>query len=143
LFGNPYLSFYISTLPEESKQTIRFWLKYWKENYKVIFEGSFQPMQVSQFYPVVKVEDEMKIIYMVYEDYTLNLPLTLNSPIDIINSKTSESIRLLSGKAGVEYNFEKFNCKGVSVEKGILKTKNKNNIDLLVPSGGFVRISKL
>lgn len=143
LFGNPYLSFYISTLPEESKQTIRFWLNYWKENHKVIFEGSFQPMQVSQFYPVVKVEDEMKIIYMVYEDYTLNLPLTLNSPIDIINSKTSESIRLLSGKAGVEYNFEMFNCKGVSVEKGILKTKNKNNIDLLVPSGGFVRISKL
>ena len=143
LFGNPYLSFYISTLPEESKQTIRFWLKYWKQNYKVIFEGSFEPMQVSQFYPVVKVEDEKKIIYMVYEDYTLNLPLTLDSPIDIINSKPTEIIRLLSGKSGVEYNFEMFNCKGVSVEKGTLKTKNKNNIDLLVPSGGFVRISNL
>lgn len=143
LFGNPYLSFFITTMPDDAKQTIRFWLNYWKKNYKIIFEGSFEPMQVSHFYPVIKVEGNQKIIYMVYEDFTLNLPISLNSPIDIINSKITEDIHLLSGRAGLQYNFEIFNCKGVSTGKGILKTKSKNSIDLLIPSGGFIRISQL
>ena len=143
LFGNPYLSFYISTLPQDVKQTVRFWLDYWKKNYNVLFEGSFEPMQVSRFYPVVKVESAEKIIYTVYEDYTINLPVELNKVIDIINSKASEEINLLSGKSGLEYNFETFNCIGISTKKGILKTKGKNSIGLSIPAGGFIRIAPL
>lgn len=143
LFGNPYLSFYITTLPQEVKQTIRFWLNYWKANYKVIFEGSFEPMQVARFYPVVKVESDKKIIYMVYEDYTINLPAILNKTIDIINSKNTPAINLLSGKAGLEYNFEIRNCQGIITEKGILKTKGKNSLNLTIPTGGFIRISQI
>ncbi|MDP2112858.1 MAG: hypothetical protein Q8K69_02235, partial [Bacteroidota bacterium] len=130
LFGNPYLSFYVATLPQDVKQTIRFWLDYWRKNYKVLFEGSFEPMQVSRFYPVVKVENDQKIIYTVYEDYKINLPVELNKPMDIINSKASLEIKLLSGKSGLEYHFETFNCVGISTEKGILKTKGKNSIGL-------------
>ncbi|MBW8327453.1 MAG: hypothetical protein K0M50_22000 [Prolixibacteraceae bacterium] len=141
LFGNPYLSFYITTLPQESKQTIRFWLDYWQQNYKVIFEGSFEPMQVSRFYPVVKVENEQKIIYMLYEDYTINLPIVLDSSIDVINSKATEPVRFLLSKPGVQYNYEIFNCKGISTEKNVIKGKSKNAFDLSVPVGGFVRIT--
>jgi len=143
LYGNPYLSFYITTLPQDLKQTIRFWLDYWTKNYKVIFEGSFEPMQVSRFYPIVKVENVQKIIYTVYEDYTINLPASLNKTLDIINSKSTEGINLLSGKAGLEYNFEIFNCKGILTEKGILKTRGKNSINLSIPAGGFIRIYQL
>ena len=141
LFGNPYLSFYATTLPEASKQTIRFWLDYWKKNHKVIFEGSFEPMQVSRFYPGIKVENEQKIIYMVYEDYTINLPVVLNKPIDVIHSKTTGNIQFLMNKADVHYNYEIFDCKGVSTEKGIVKCKNKNAVDFVVPTAGFIRIT--
>lgn len=141
LFGNPYLSFYITTLPQDSKQTIRFWLNYWKKNYKVIFEGTFEPMQVSRFYPVIKVENDQKIIYVLYEDYTINLPIVLDSPIDVINSKATETVNFLLSKPGVQYNYEIFNCKGESREKGVIKGKSKNAFDFLIPSGGFVRIT--
>ena len=141
LFGNPYLSFYATTLPEASKQTIRFWLDYWKKNHKVIFEGSFEPMQVSRFYPGIKVENEQKIIYMVYEDYTINLPVVLNKPIDVIHSKTTGNIQFLMNKADAHYNYEIFDCKGVSTEKGIVKCKNKNAVDFVVPTAGFIRIT--
>jgi len=141
LFGNPYLSFYITTLPVEVKQTIRFWLDYWKKNYKVIFEGDFEPMQVSRFYPVIKVEHEQKTIYMLYEDFTVNLPFLLSSPIDVINSKITPNVQFQLSKSGVEYNYEIFNCKGVSTEKGVSKSKNKNSLAFEVPSGGFIRIS--
>ncbi|MDD2305814.1 MAG: hypothetical protein PHP53_14020 [Prolixibacteraceae bacterium] len=141
LFGNPYLSFYATTLPEASKQTIRFWLDYWKKNHKVIFEGSFEPMQVSRFYPGIKVENEQKIIYMVYEDYTINLPVVLNKPMDVIHSKTTGNIQFLMNKADAHYNYEIFDCKGVSTEKGIVKCKNKNAVDFVVPTAGFIRIT--
>ena len=141
LFGNPYLSFFVTTLPQDSKQTIRFWLEYWKKNYKVIFEGVFEPMQVSRFYPVIKVEHDEKTIYMLYEDYSVNLPVALHSTVDVINSKATETIHFFIGKPGAQYNYEIFNCKGVSTEKGILKSKNKNTVDVLVPSAGFIRIT--
>jgi alpha-galactosidase len=142
LFGNPYLSFFLTTLPQESRQTIRFWLNYWKKNYKVIFEGNFEPMQVSRFYPVIKVENPQKAIYMLYEDYTINLPMVVTVPIEVINSKVTEDVHFMLSKPGVQYNYETFNCKGVSVGKGIVKSK-KNTLDVLVPSAGYIRITPI
>lgn len=143
LFGNPYLSFYLTTLPESSRQTIRFWLDYWEKNYKVIFEGSFEPMQVSRFYPVIKVENEQKMIFMIYEDYTVNLPIVLDKPIDVINSKTTGNIQFLLNKPDAQYNYEIFDCKGVSTGTGIVKSKNKNTVVLTVPTAGFVRVTPI
>lgn len=140
LFGNPYLSFYVTTLPQESKQTIRFWLDYWKKNYKTIVGGEFEPMQVSRFYPIIKVEDERKMIYMLYEDYTINLPISLNKPIEVINSRVAGNVQFMLGKLGLQYNYEMFDCLGNSVEKGLLKSK-KNTVDLTVPPAGYIRIT--
>ena len=140
LFGNPYLSFFMTTLPQESRQTIRFWLNYWKKNYKVIFDGDFEPMQVSRFYPVIKVENQQKAIYILYEEYAINLPMVLSVPIEVINSKVTEDVHFMLSKPGVQYNYETFNCKGQSVGKGIVKSK-KNTLDVLVPSAGFIRIT--
>jgi len=143
LFGNPYLSFYTTTLPESSKQTIRFWLDYWKKNYDVIFEGEFEPLQVSRFYPVIKVDNEKKMIYSVCEDYTINLPIRLDKTIDVINSKAIGNIHFQLGKPDSQYNYEMFNCKGELVEKGFVKSKNKNSVDFAVPTAGFIRITPI
>lgn len=142
LFGNPYLSFYITTLPVESKQTIRFWLDYWKKNYKTIVEGEFEPMQVSRFYPIIKVEDDRKMIYMLYEDYTINLPVNLTRPIEVINSKMTGNVQFMLSKPGLLYHYEMFDCLGNSVEKGSLKSK-KNTVDLTVPPAGYVRVTAM
>ncbi len=143
LFGNPYLSFYETTLPEESKQTIRFWLDYWRKNYKVIFEGNFEPMQVSRFYPVIKVENDEKTIYALYEDYTVNIPKSLENTIEVINSKTDETVGFMLSNSKIAYNYETFDCSGKLVEKGALNSKSKNKVDILVPAGGYVRVTSL
>jgi alpha-galactosidase len=142
LFGNPYLSFYSTTLSQESKQSIRFWLDYWKRNYKTIFDGEFEPFQVSKYYPVIKVEDDQKIIYMLCEDYTINLPLSLDKTIEVINSKISGDVQFMLSNSGLQYNYELFDSRGISIEKGILKSK-KNTIDVQVPSAGFIKITAL
>jgi len=99
-------------------------------------------MQVSRFLPVIKVEHKVKTIYMLYEDFAVNLPLSLSSPIDVINSKTTPTIQFQPAKSGVEYNYEIFNCKGEITGKGVSKIKNRNPLDFEVPIGGFIRISQ-
>lgn len=141
LFGNPYLSFYVSTLSDGSKKAIRFWLDYWKRNHDVIFDGNFEPIQVARFYPLIKAEAEKKMIYMQYEDYTINLPVKLSKTIDVINSKLTGNVQFMMGNSSDQYNYEIFDCKGLSIEKGIVKSKNKNLVDFSVPFAGLIRIT--
>lgn len=143
LFGNPYLSFYVTTLPEESKQTIRFWLNYWRRNYATIFEGDFEPMQVARFYPVIKVENTGKTIYALYEDYIVNIPGNLGHTLDVINSKTDGTVSFMLSNTKAVYNYETYDCSGKLAEKGVLKSNNKKVVDLLVPAGGFVRVTSI
>jgi len=80
---------------------------------------------------------------MLYEGYTINLPIVLNKSIDVINSKTTGNIEFLLNKPDVQYNYEIFNCKGMSIDKGIVKSKNKNAVDFAVPTAGFIRITPI
>ncbi len=141
LFGNPYLSFFNTTLPAESKQAIRFWLKYWSSNYDVLFDGTFKPVQVSRFYPVVISRNARKSIYVQYEDYTLNFPDIWTQPTDIINSTRNPIVSFLTEKSDLTVSFEIFNCLGNKIDGGTFKTKNKSKIDFNVPVGGLIRIS--
>lgn len=140
MYGVPHLSFFTGTLPEATKQTIRFWLNYWKENYHVLMDAEFEPQKVANLYPVIKVESKVKTIYTVYDDYILSLPTVVDRPIDIINSKETLFLNFVVSKKGNSYKFEIFNQLGVSVEQGIMKSKRNNTLEFTVPEGGFVRI---
>ncbi|MGQ8335222.1 hypothetical protein ACUNWD_01650 [Sunxiuqinia sp. A32] len=139
MYGNPYLSFYITTMPEDNKQTIRFWLEYWKKNYDVIMKGDFEPIKVARQYPAIHVENKTKSIYTLYEDYTLALPYSMTKTLDVINSKESELLNFVISQPGMEYSYEIYNHLGAMTEKDILKTKRKNTVEFLIPSGGFIR----
>ena len=139
MFGNPYLSFFNATMSQENKQTIRFWLRYWENNYDVLMKGNFRPMKVSRNYPAIKAEDRSKTIYALYEDYTLSLPLVVEKEIDVINAKENQTVRFISIQAGIVYKYSIYNHLGKRIEDGILKTKKKNSIAFLVPEGGFIR----
>lgn len=140
LFGNPYLSFFTTTLPEDTKQTIRFWLNYWKENRHVLMESEFEPQKVSNQYPIIKVQNKEKIIYALYSDFTLNLPLIVDRTIDIINSKETTLLNFTVSDQGATYNYEIYNHMGVLTQHDELKTKRKNTVEFEVPEGGFLRI---
>lgn len=139
LFGNPHLSFFTTTLPEDTKETIRFWLDYWKENRKILMESEFEPMQVANQYPIIKAANEAKIIYGLYADYNLSLPLVVEQPIDVINAKESSLISFVVNHDGSGYDYEMYNHMGQLVAQDHLKTKRKNTIEVEVPSGGFIR----
>ncbi len=139
MYSNPYLSFFQTTMPPDNKQTIKFWLEYWKTNYEVLLKGDFKPMKVSRNYPAIKVENNSKIIYTLYEYFTLNLPLILEKELDVINAKESQLVNFISSKAGLFYNYTIYNHLGISTENGTLKTRKKNTVEFLVPEGGFIR----
>ncbi|WP_321289831.1 hypothetical protein [uncultured Sunxiuqinia sp.] len=139
MFGNPHLSFFTTTLPDDAKQTIRFWLNYWKENHEVLMESDFEPQKVANMYPVIKVKGDEKIIYALYGNYTLSLPLVVDRPIDVINSKETTQVQFLVNEDGNTYKYEIFNHLGDMVEQGDLKVKRKNSIQIEIPEAGFIR----
>lgn len=138
MFGIPHLSFFVSTLPEDTKQTIRFWLNYWRENQHVLMESEFEPENVANYYPIIKVQDTKKTIYTVYGDYSLSLPSSISHPVDVINSKASLTLDFFVAQ-GTVYNYEIFNHMGERVEKASRKSKHKNTLEFSVPEGGFIR----
>jgi alpha-galactosidase len=139
MFGNPHLSFFTTTLPDDAKQTIRFWLNYWKENHEVLMESDFEPQKVANMYPIIKVKGDEKIIYALYGDYTLSLPLAVDRPIDVINSKETTQVQFLVNEDGNSYKYKIFNHLGDMVEQGDLKVKRKNSIQIEIPEAGFIR----
>ncbi len=138
MFGNPYLSFFNTTMPQDNKQAVRFWLNYWQSNYDVLMTGDFRPIKVSRNYPVIKVENDDKMIYTIYDEYTLNLPLSLEKSLDVINAKESETVNFVSAQPGIIYQYSIHNHLGQSIENGTLKTKKKNAVEFIVPEGGFI-----
>lgn len=142
MFGNPYLSFYTTTLPDDTKQTIRFWLNFWKDNYELLLRGDFKPINVSKQYPVIEVENDEGLLYAVYEEYTLTLPSIIDKPLYIINSKESQEINLALSKSDLVLNYIILDHKGVVVETDQLKTKKRNSLEILVPEGGMVEITQ-
>lgn len=140
MFGNPHFSFSITTLPDDTKQTIRYWINYWKENHDVLMNSEFEPQKVSNYYPVIKVENKQKTIHTVYADYTLSLPLVVDRPIDIINSKESLLLNFVVGDQGIKYNYEIYKHLGKRVAEGEEKSNRKKTLEFAVPEGGFVRI---
>ncbi len=142
MFGNPYLSFFVTTMPDDTKKTIRFWLNFWQENYDLLMRSDFEPMKVAQQYPVIKVENENHLLYAVYEDYTLSLPLTIDKQIDIVNSKESQQINLVISQPGIVYHYQVLDHKGDVVTDDQIKTKKTNTLEFLVPEGGILRFFK-
>lgn len=102
-------------------------------------ESEFEPMQVANQYPIIKVANEAKIIYGLYADYNLSLPLVVEQPIDVINAKESSLISFVVNHDGSGYDYEMYNHMGQLVAQDHLKTKRKNTIEVEVPSGGFIR----
>lgn len=141
MFGVPHLSFFVSTLPADTKQTLKFWLNYWIENKDVLMNSGFEPRKVANHYPAVKVENGQKTIFALYGEYTFSLPTVVNHPIDVINSKETQLVSFVVTQPGTIYNYEIFNHLGVSLEKGSEKTKRKNTLEFTVPIGGFIRFS--
>lgn len=140
LFGTPYVSFFSYVLPDELRNTLSFWISYWKENLHYLLMTNFEAYDPVKGYPVVEAGDEFKKIVVFYDYYkSFDLKTLDFTTADIINSSSSELIRL-SGNPDGKVDYLKFNYLGQQIEKGSLSFRN-NEVQVTIPIGGYMQLN--
>lgn len=139
MFGTPYISYFSYTLPEKVRETLNFWIKYWKSNTEFLLESDFEAYDPIHRYTVLWSGNETKQIVAFYGPA---LPFdfgNFNFEIaDVINSSDLESVSVAGTPAG-KIDFISYDHTGTYVDRGTLKFK-KGVASIEIPKGGYARL---
>ncbi|HNW50303.1 MAG TPA: alpha-galactosidase [Prolixibacteraceae bacterium] len=139
LFGAPYISYFSYTLPEDIRQTLSFWVKYWKSNSQYLLSDDFDAYDPVHHYTVLRAGNETK---QIIDFYARTAPFDLGyfnfETADLINSSDYPYLAITGTPTG-KVDYITYDYTGKYTNRGSLKFK-KNVAILDVPVGGFVRL---
>ncbi|MFA9389830.1 MAG: hypothetical protein ACERKD_08475 [Prolixibacteraceae bacterium] len=139
LFGIPYVSYFSYTLPDDIRETIAYWIKYWKLNSTYLVESEFEAYNPVLRYPVLWGGDQTKQIVIFYERVEpFDLKYFSFEEADIINSSGYDYVSLKGTPTG-KIDYIIYSYKGVYLNRGTLKFK-QNIATIEIPQGGFARL---
>jgi hypothetical protein len=139
MYGNPYVSYFSYTLPEETYETLKFWIKYWKSNVHFLIESDFKAFHPSQRYPAIIAGNEMKQILTVYNRMEpFDLGFFDFEMADIINSSDYPVISIKGIPTG-KIDYIIYDHKGIYTNRGSLKFR-RDIATLEIPYGGYARL---
>lgn len=142
IFSVPQVSVRLNEVPQNHKDMIAFWIKYWNENNATLMDKGFYPKSPDALYPIIQAGDENKIITAVYQDQIVENDFEIfPESYDIINAKKSTKVVILNNKDFGLLNYRTYNCMGEQVEEGRVKFK-EGSLVLNVPSSGLIKIRK-
>ncbi len=135
LFAVPQISVKLTESSEAQYRMMKFYLDFWKENYKTLLFGQFMPRFVESNYPVISAVGNKQIT-------VLYLPM-----IAEINSEGKETI-VINATAQTKvcvvgsgrYNYSIKNCFGEIVEEGVAELEKQCLYN--VPMSGMVIFEK-
>lgn len=139
MFGIPYVSYFSYTLPEDVRQTLKYWIKYWKNNVEYLVESDFMAYNPVLRYPVLWAGNETKQILAFYDRVEpFDLGYFNFQEADIINSSNYGSVSIKGSPTGkVDYIIYDF--KGIYQNRGTIKFR-QGIATLEIPEGGFARL---
>lgn len=139
MFGTPYISYFSYTLPEEVRETLSFWIRYWKTNNEYLMQSSFKAYAPVQRYSSIIAGNQIKQILVFYDRVE---PFDLGyfdfEQVDVINSSDYGFVSVKGTPTG-KVDYITYDHKGAYIERGSLKFK-QNVATLEVPEGGFARL---
>jgi alpha-galactosidase len=139
LFGAPYISYFSYTLPENLRETLSFWIRYWKTNSQYLLESDFEAYDPVKRYTILRAGNETKQIVVFYaRTEPFDLGYFNFEMADLINSSNYPFLSIKGKPTGkVDYIIQDFTGKYLS--RGTLKFKREIAV-LEVPIGGFARL---
>ena len=139
MFGVPYVSYFSYTLPEDVRETLNYWIKYWKSNVDYLVESDFLAYNPVLRYPVLQGGNETKQIVVFYDRVEpFDMGYFAFQEADIINSTNFSSVYIKGTPAG-KIDYIVYDYKGIYQERGTLKFK-QDVANLEIPEGGFARL---
>ena len=139
LFGSPYLSYFSYTLPDNLRETLNFWIQYWKTNSQYLLDGEFEAYDPIHRYTILKAGDETK---QIIGFYARTDPFDLGyfdfEMADLINSSGYPYLSVKGTPTGkVDYII--YDCSGRYTDRGSLRFR-RGVATIEVPVGGFARL---
>jgi alpha-galactosidase len=139
LFGSPYISYFSYTLPENIRETLSFWIKYWKTNSQFLLENDFEAYDPVHHYTILKAGNETK---QIVEFFARTEPFNLGhfnfETADLINSSDYPFLSVTGTPTG-KVDYITYDYTGKYINRGILKFKKEVAV-MDVPVGGFIRL---
>lgn len=139
MYSNPYVSYFSYTLPQETYETLKFWISYWKSNVSFLVESDFKAYSPSERYPAIIAGNEMKQILTVYNRIEpFDLGFFDFEMADIINSSDYPYISFKGTPTG-RVDYITYDHKGVYSDRGALRFRRDVAV-IEIPRGGYARL---
>lgn len=140
MFSVPQVSVKLNTLPQEHREMLAFWIKYWNKNRETILLQGFYPQAPDALYPIISAGNDEKMISALYQDqYIINQ--NLPPKYDIINAKKSSKVIMYNEASFGKYDYVIYDCKGGVVEENQVNMKLGPCV-FQVPASGLLVLKK-
>lgn len=140
IFGVTQFSKVIKDLKPDHKEMVTFWLKFARENQKLLLESEFIPYEPHFLYPVIKACDENEEIIGVYASNKIVYPDLHKDRSRIINA-TKQAKLFLSVEETCAVRIKTYDCKG-NVERSEALALRKGIAEIPVPRSGLLELTK-
>ncbi len=142
MFSVPQISVRLNEIPQEHKDMIAFWVKYWNENQEVLMKSDFIPQKPDELYPLIKAQNTHKAVIGLYgNDMILSAGMANLEAFDIINARNKTQVVILNNSDMGVYHLQVLDCMGETVSERKI-TLNKGAVVIDVPASGLVKLSK-
>lgn len=140
MFGVIQFSMIIEKMKPEHKEMVTFWLKFAKDNRKLLLESGFIPYEPHFLYPVIRAFDDKEEIIGVYAGNKVIYPDLKKDRSRMINA-TKQAVLYLSVEEDCSVTLKTLDCRGRldREEKTVLK---KGIVEISVPRSGLLEITK-
>ncbi len=140
MFGVIQFSMKTQEMVPAHKEMVTYWLKFAKDNRKLLLESEFIPYEPNYLYPVIKACDDKEEILGVYADNKVVHPELDKSRTRIINA-TKKAVLYLSVDRECAVKLVATDCRGnITSEENV--TLHKGVTEIAVPRSGLLEITK-
>lgn len=98
LFSVPQISVKLDEIPEDHREMVRFWLRFWRENRDVLLDGELRPLHPELLYPVVITSNRNRRVVAVYADVVVEPGREIPDELILVNGTASDQITLRLGE---------------------------------------------
>lgn len=132
LFSVPQISVKHHQIPEEHRETLKHWLKFWLEHREILLEGDLKPINPVMHYPIVKSQLNNELLVAFYGDMVCHVDEVFDK-LTLVNGTMKDRLTLRFNDSMGKVNIRVYDCCG----------KLTNEIEEVISEGVFEINSEL
>jgi len=140
MFAVPQISVRLNEIPQQHKDMIAFWMRYWNQNQEVLMKGEFIAQKPDELYPLLSSRNNQKAVVGLYGNDVIETKTFKDlEAFDVINARNKTQVVLINEKALGSYQVRVYDCMGALISEKRMALK-KGAVVIDVPASGLVKL---